>query len=93
MILDSLPYETTLVSLEQSLSVEQIASILTDNDARTINQKILNCLIERVAREEDILDLCTSLDKIEKAPPSLTSVIEQLRRGKLFRTIGRCIKL
>ena len=92
-ILDSLPvpYETTLCSLQQSLTDEQIANILSDDDARAINQKILNCLIERVICEEDILDLCTSLAKIEKAPPRLISVIEQLRRGTFFRTNGTCI--
>ena len=85
-ILDSLP--VSLCSLQQSLTDEQIANILSDDDARAINQKILNCLIERVICEEDILDLCTSLAKIEKAPPRLISVIEQLRRGVFFSTNG-----
>ena len=94
MILDSLPipYETTLFSLQQRISDEQIANILSGNDARASNQKILNCLIEQVTCEEDILDLCTSLAKIEKAPPRLIHIIEQLRRGTYCTTNGTCIE-
>jgi len=84
IILDSLPipYETTLSSLQQSLSDDQIATILSGStDDRAINQKIFNCLIELVKCEEDILDLCTSLERITNAPERLVRTIEQLRRG------------
>jgi len=84
ILLDSLPiqYETTLCSLQQSLSDDQIATILSDTtDARASNQKILNCLIEQVKCEEDILDLCARLERISNAPERLIRTIEQLRRG------------
>jgi len=84
IILDSLPihYEATLLSLQQSLSDDQIATILAGStDYRVNNQKILNYLIELVKCEEDILDLCTSLERITNAPKRLVRTIEQLRRG------------
>ena len=81
-LLDNLPenYESSLACLQQILSDEQICDILSVQKARGCNQKILNCLIERVHCEEDVLDLCSHLEKI-MGSQTLVSIVEELRTG------------
>lgn len=81
-LLDNMPenYESSLACLQQILSDEQICDILSGPEARSCNQKILTCLIERVSCEEDVLDLCSNLEKI-MGSPALVSIVEELRKG------------
>ena len=83
-LLNNMPesYESSLASLQQILTDAQICDILTNpEEARTCNQKILNCLIEKVDCEEDVLDLCSHLEQIKESK-DLRSIIEELRTGK-----------
>ena len=81
-LLDNLPenFESSLGRLQQIFSDEQICDILSIQEPRASNQKILNCLIERVTCEEDVLDLCSNLDKI-MGSQALASIVEELRKG------------
>ena len=81
-LLDNMPenYELSLARLQQLFSDEQICDILGRPEARSCNQKILNCLIERVSCEEDVLDLCSHLEKI-MGSPALVGIVEELQEG------------
>ena len=82
-LLDNLPenYESSLACLQQILTDDQICDILSVPEARACNQKILNCLIEQVHSEEDVLDLCSHLEKI-MGSQALVDIVEELRKGK-----------
>ena len=81
-LLDNLPenYESSLARLQQILSDDQICDILSVQEVRGCNQKILNCLIEQVHCEEDVLDLCSHLEKI-MGSQTLVSIVKELRTG------------
>ena len=81
-LLDNMPenFESSLASLQHIFTDEQICDILSVPGARSCNQKILSCLIECVSCEEDVLDLCSHLEKI-MGSPALVSIVEELRKG------------
>ena len=81
-LLNNMPenFESSLAHLQQILSDEQICDILSVPEARACNQKILSCLIERVTCEEDVLDLCSNLEKITGSP-ALVGIVKELRTG------------
>ena len=82
-LLDNMPenFESSLACLQQILTDDQICDILSVPEARACNQKILSCLIELVHCEEDVLDLCSHLEKI-MGSQALVSIVEELRKGK-----------
>ena len=73
-------YGATVNSLQNYLSDTDMCVILSLSSGH--NQKILDCLIQKVKRKEDLLDFCDSLEKISGAPPLLTLIVEQIRKGE-----------
>ena len=74
-------YMNTVSQLERHLTGDHIGSILECRDVFTGNQRILDCLIEQVNTKEGLLDFCEQLNSIANTP-SLTAVIESVKRGK-----------
>ena len=72
-------YGTTIQCLQNYLGDSEVAEIVSLSSGH--NQKILDCLIRKVKRDEDLLDFCEVLDKISGAPPLLKLIVEQIRKG------------
>lgn len=72
-------YGSTIECLQSYIDDSDIAQIVSLPSGH--NQKILDCLIQKVKREEDLLDFCEVLDKISEAPPLLKLIVEQIRKG------------
>ena len=74
-------YMNTVSQLERHLTGDHIGNILECRDVFTANQRILDCLIEQINTEESLLDFCEQLNSIANAPPALTAVIENVKKG------------
>ena len=72
-------YEGTINCLQSQLSDEDMCVIFSLDSGH--NQRILDCLIKKVRIKEDFLDFCDNLEKIPGAPPLLTLIVEQIRKG------------
>ena len=72
-------YGATIQCLQNYLDDSDIAEIVSLSSGH--NQKILDCLVQKVKREEDLLDFCEILEKISGAPPLLKLIVEQIRKG------------
>ena len=72
-------YESTINSLQSYLSDEDMCVIFSSSSGH--NQRILDCLIQKVKIKEDFLDFCDVLEKVPGAPPLLTLIVEQIRKG------------
>ena len=72
-------YGATIQCLQNYLGDSDIAEIVSLSSGH--NQKILDCLVQKVKREEDLLDFCEILEKISGAPPLLKQIVEQIRKG------------
>ena len=57
-------YEQSVGKLQNYISDDQICMILSSGNSTTANKIILNCLIERMSRKEELLDLCDQLETI-----------------------------
>ena len=75
-------YEATIGTLQSHLSDSDICGILSLDSGH--NQKILNCLILKLKTKEDLLDLSSSLEKIDGTHSSMERIIKQIRRGKSY---------
>ena len=73
-------YEMTLGKLQEHLSDEQIGTILASSDSTIANKKILDCLIERMNRKEELLDLCHQLEKLTTSN-DMKIVLDKIRLG------------
>jgi len=84
VLVQSLPvnYAETVGHLEQYLTANAIFTIVSSPDADQANQLIINSLLKHLTCVEDILELCSRLEKIPNAP-ALSHAIEELRKGKL----------
>ena len=71
-------YEQSVGKLQSSFSDEQICNILSSSNCKVANNKILNCLIEKLSSKEDLLDLCVQLEKIT-ASHDLLSIMEDIK--------------
>jgi len=85
-IVQSLPsdYEKTLQVVQDNLSDDQICDVLAAPNYTIANKTILNCLMETMKCEGDVLDFCDQLENISLLlpdPDSLASIISDLRRG------------
>ena len=73
-------YMSTVGQLESHLSGDHIGSILECGDVFTANQRILDCLIEQIGSEQQLLSFCdwfsTSINT-----PSLTATVENITKG------------
>ena len=76
-------YMNTIGRLESHLSGDHIGSILECKDVVTANQRILDCLIEQICTEQELLNFCdwfsTSINV-----PLLAATVENIRKGKLL---------
>ena len=66
--------------LEDLLSGNQIATILNCKSSLVANQKLVNCLIEKVPNKTNILDFCDHLERIQNAS-QLHNTVKHLRKG------------
>ena len=76
-------YEPSVGKLQNYFSDEQICTILCSSNSTIANRKILDCLIERMRRKEDLLDLCDQLEKII-ASLDLMNVVNEIRTGQYY---------
>ena len=75
-------YMNTVSQLESHLSGDHIGSILECRDVFTANQRILDCLIEQICNEQELLNFCDWFSTSINAP-LLTVTVENIRKGKL----------
>ena len=64
--------------------------MLTTTNYTIANKTILNCLLEKVKRKEDVLEFCNQLEKIMSLLPlrnHLASIISELRKGLLMHVV------
>jgi len=74
-------YEQSVGKLQNHISDDQICDILTcTSNWQAGNNKILNCLIEKLTCKEDLLDFCDQLEKITTSN-DLIVIIEELKTG------------
>ena len=74
-------YEESLIKLQNYLSIDQIANILSSSNSTTTNKLLLDSLIERMSGREELLDLCDQLETIDTSH-QLTIVINEIRSGR-----------
>ena len=79
-------YEQTLGRLQNFISDDQICAVLSCNSCSVANKLMLNCLIKRMKREEDLLDFCDQLEMITGSQ-SLNDIINEIRSGKVIAGI------
>ena len=73
-------YMNTVSQLERHLTGDHIGSILECSDVFTANQRILDCLLDRIDAKEGLLDFFEQLNSIHNAP-ALTAAIESVKKG------------
>ena len=73
-------YMNTVSQLERYLTGDHIGSILECSDVFTANQRILDCLLDRIDTKEGLLDFFDQLNSIRNAP-ALTAAIESVKKG------------
>ena len=74
-------YEPTIGKLQDYISDDQICSILSSSTSTIANKIILDCLIERISCEEQLLDLCDQLESITTSS-NMRMVTSEIRLGK-----------
>jgi len=81
-ILQMMPdnYELSVEKLQNYISDDRICMILSSSNSTTANKIILDCLIERMSRREDLLDLCNQLETISTSYIA-TMLINAARSG------------
>ena len=75
-------YMNTMSQLERYLTGDHIGSILECRDVFTANQRILDCLIEKINTKEGLLDFCDWLSMITNAV-ILNVVLRKLKKGNV----------
>jgi len=82
-ILHSMPddYEMTVGKLQNYISDDQICTILSSSNSTIANKMILDCLIERMSCNEELLDLCDQLEIISTSH-DMKTVINDIRSGQ-----------
>ena len=73
-------YMNTVSKLEFHLSGDHIGSILDCSDVFTANQRILDCLIEQICTEQELLNFCDWFSKLMNAP-LLATTVENIKKG------------
>ena len=76
-------YMNTIGQLESHFSGDHIGSILECRDVFTANQRILDCLIEQICTEQELLNFCDWFSSSINAP-LLAATVENIRKGKLL---------
>ena len=73
-------YELTVGKLLNYINDDQLCAILSSNNTTIANKIILDCLIERISRKGELLDLCDQLESITTSH-DLKIVINEIRFG------------
>ena len=73
-------YELTVGKLQNYISFDQICLVLSSSHSTIANQLILDYLIERISRREELLDLCHQLESIVTSH-DMNIVINDIRLG------------
>lgn len=81
-LLQSFPedYPASLNAVIEHITDAQTVLILDSPTPFAANQRILNCLIERLRSKVEVIALCDNLDKIRNV--RLSRAVEKLRNGK-----------
>ena len=74
---------STIGQLESHLSGDHIGSVLECRDVFTANQRILDCLIEQICNEQQLVNFCDWFSTSMNVP-LLTATVENIRKGKKF---------
>ena len=74
-------YEQSVGKLQNYISDDQICMILSSSNSTTANKIILDCLIERMSRKKELLDLCDQLETISTSH-HLMMVISEIKSGR-----------
>ena len=82
-ILQLLPdnYELTVEKLLDYINDDKICAILSSDNSAVANKIILDCLIERMTRKEELLDLCHQLENVTTSN-DLKVIINEIRFGQ-----------
>ena len=70
----------TASDLQEYLSDSEIAVILTINDSKVANKKILDCLIQKLKNRVAMLDFCDQLEKIISSQ-ELKAIVAEIQTG------------
>ena len=70
----------TLSKLEFHLSGDHIGSILECRDVFTANQRILDCVIEQICTEQELMNFCDWFSKLINAP-LLAATVDNIKKG------------
>jgi len=81
-------YEQSVGILQTHFSDEEICDILFSDNCRIAKSKILNCLIKRLTCKEDLLDLCSQLEKIANSH-DLIEILKKIKAGN----ITMCVRM
>ena len=73
-------YRNTLSKLEFYLSGDHIGSILECRDVFTANQRILDCVIEQICTEQELLNFCDWFSALISTP-LLIATLENITKG------------
>ena len=73
-------FQSTLDIIKDHISDDQISAILNCSDHVSGNKMILDCLMEKMQRKDDLLKLCDQLSRISSSP-ILSSLIDDIRKG------------
>lgn len=76
-------YQETAQALINFISDDQICSILCCSNSTTANKMILDCLIEKMSRREELFNLCDQLQRISTSQ-QLKAVISEIRSSECF---------
>ena len=76
-------YMNTIGKLESHLSGDHIGSILECKNVFTANQRILDCVIEQICTEQELLNFCDWFKDSVNAP-LLSATVEIIRKGKVL---------
>ena len=84
-------YEQSVGKLLNYISDDQICMILSSSNSTAANKIILDCLIERMSRKEELLDLCDQLETITTSH-QLNMLISKMRSGEQYE-LTTCLYL
>ena len=73
-------YMSSLSKLEHHLTGDHIGSILECRDVFTANQRILDCLIEQIYTEQELLNFCDWFSALMNIP-LLAATIGNIKKG------------
>ena len=74
-------YQQTLSVLQKYISDDdEIAGILESNDPESVNKQILDWLIQKMKKREEMLDFCIQLEQINTSQ-DLKMIINEIQTG------------